>query len=108
MCRGCGTATISESQRARFHATFKKRPDLFDPTLPYEQHSGKLAPLWPQVTIAAKGVAEHIVPRSQGGRTTIADLTNVCAACNYSRGDTSMYAAGVADYDRPAEEFAQP
>ena len=45
------------------------------------------APLWSRrILIAAKGVADHIVPWSHGGPSHIDNLVNVCAACNYSRG----------------------
>ena len=105
ICRGCGSPTISHSQRAGLHTSFKKFDDLFNLEPRYQQHNRIWAALWPQVTIAAKGVAEHIIPRSQGGRTSVANLTNACAACNYSRGDTSMDATGVAAYDRPPDEL---
>jgi hypothetical protein len=105
VCRGCGTATISHTQRTRLHRTFKKRPDLFRIDVPYSQYNKVPALLWPQITIAAKGVAEHVVARSHGGPTAPTNLTNVCAGCNYTRGNNSMDAAGIAAYDRPAEEL---
>jgi hypothetical protein len=37
--------------------------------------------------------------------TAPTNLTNVCAGCNYTRGNNSMDAAGIAEYDRPAEEL---
>ena len=99
LCRGCGTPTISHAQRSRLHASFKKT-GLFDLEPSYAQHHGVRSALWPQVTIAGKGAAEHVIPWSLGGLTSIGNLTNACAACNYSRGNTSMDAMGVAAYDR--------
>lgn len=98
LCTGCGTTTISHSQRAKLHAAFRRHGDLFGPFPTRDQRNGAKVACWPQVTIAAKGVAEHINPWSQGGATNAGNLTNACAACNYSRGDTSMDLAGVAAY----------
>ena len=103
-CTGCGIATISHAQRDRLHRVMKKNLGLFNMEPTYEQHNGKQAPLWNIVTIAAKGVAEHVVPRCQGGPTTVANLTNACAGCNYSRGDIPLEAMRVAAYERPQSE----
>ena len=103
-CGGCGTPTISHSQRDRLHRKMKNSSIRFDMTPTYVQHDGKHAPLWNQATIAAKGVADHVVARSQGGQTIVANLTNTCAGCNYSKGDVPLEAMRVADYRRPAAE----
>ncbi|MGH9270385.1 MAG: HNH endonuclease [Ilumatobacteraceae bacterium] len=107
VCSGCGTLTISDAQRTRLHHAMR-RSALFDLEKTYAQYHGKVAPLWREVTIAAKGVAEHIVPRSQGGRTDVSNLTNCCSACNYGRSDTSLTAARIAAYRRPASEIVTP
>lgn len=83
-CRGCGTATISPAQRNRLHKHLKSGAGLFDVDGIHRQHNGVEAPLWPQVTIAAKAVAEHVVPRCHGGPTDPSNLTNACSGCNYS------------------------
>ena len=103
-CQSCGTATISQRQYRRLRTTLRIRPDLFDLTPMYSQASGRGAPLWSnRVLIAAKGVADHVVAWSQGGRTEPANLANVCAGCNYSRGDTSLDVVGVAAYRTTAD-----
>ena len=104
-CRGCGTATISHGQRQRLHKVLKSGADGFNVEGVHHQQNGVDALLWPQVTIAAKGVAEHVVPRSQGGPTDPSNLTNACAGCNYARGDTSLEATGVVAYNRPPSEM---
>lgn len=104
-CNGCGAPTISHSQRLLLHREMKAHPNKFDLTPTYSQHNGVIAPLWPQVTIAAKGVAEHVEAWSTGGLTDPSNLTNCCSGCNYARNDTSMDALGSAAYDRPRSEI---
>ena len=104
-CRGCGTATISHGQRQRLHKVLKSGVSGFNVAGVHRQRNGVDALLWPQVTIAAKGVAEHVVPRCQGGPTDPSNLTNACAGCNYARGDTSLDATGVVAYERPPSEM---
>lgn len=104
-CNGCGTPTISVNQRKRLHALMKSNPSSFDLTPTRRQFSGNVAPLWDSVTIAAKGVADHIVPRCQGGRTDPSNLTNSCSGCNYSRLHATMDSMGVQAYDRPDTEL---
>lgn len=104
-CRGCGTATISPGQRQRLHKVLRSGVGGFNVEGVHHQQNRVDALLWPQVTIAAKGVAEHVVPRCQGGRTDPGNLTNACAGCNYARGDTSLDATGVVAYDRPPSEM---
>jgi hypothetical protein len=98
-CQSCGTATVSERQYKRLRSTLRSHPELFDLTPQYRQVSGTMAPLWSnRVLIAAKGVADHVVAWSEGGRTEPTNLANVCAGCNYSRGDSSLDVVGVAAY----------
>lgn len=98
-CRSCGAATISEGQYGRLRKILAANPDVFDLLPTYRQVSGKEAPLWSaRVLIAAKGVADHVVPWSLGGASTSDNLANVCASCNYSRGDTSLDVVRVAAY----------
>jgi len=104
MCNGCGMLTISDSQRRKLHRTMERHQELFDLSPMYLQTTGKQAALWPIMTIVAKGVAEHVIPRSRGGATEISNLTNCCACCNYTRGDTCLSAMGAPAYDRPDEE----
>lgn len=104
VCRGCGTPTISHAQRKTLHSALKDAQFGFDTTKTYVQHHGKIGTLWEQLTIAARGVAEHVVPWSQGGPTSVANLTNACAGCNYARSDISLDEAGIAAYDQPAVE----
>ena len=105
-CNGCGTPTISHRQRERLHRTMKSNRDRFDLAPTYIQYNGVVAPLWGGMTLAAKGVAEHVTPRSQGGQTNPGNLTNCCFACNYARGDRSMDTMGTASYDRPPSELS--
>ena len=105
-CNGCGTPTISVKQRRHLHALMKANPSSFDLTPTYRQHSGRYAPLWNNsITIAAKGVADHVVPRCQGGRTDPSNLTNVCSGCNNSRQHATIDSMGVQAYDRPDTEL---
>ena len=104
-CNGCGMLTVSDSQRSKLHRTMEKHPDLFDLSPTYEQANGKAAPLWNIMTIIAKGVAEHVVPRSRGGATDTSNLTNCCSCCNYTRGDTSLDLMGAPAYRRPPVEL---
>ena len=98
-CQSCGTATVSERQYKRIGNTLRSQPDLFDLTPEYRQTNGKMASLWSnRVLIAAKGVADHVIAWSQGGRTEAMNLANVCSACKYSRGDASLDLIGVATY----------
>jgi HNH endonuclease len=92
-------------QREWLHAVINSNPHQFNITPNYAQHDGTEAPLWPTVTIAAKGVAEHIVGWAQGGRTDASNLTNACSACNYRRNDTSIDAIGAPAYTRRASEL---
>ena len=99
VCQSCRTVTISQRQYKALRITMPAHPDLFDLALVYTQTNRKVAPLWSnRVLIAAKGVADHIVPWSQGGRTTADNLANACAGCNYSRNDSSLDVIGVARY----------
>ena len=107
-CNGCGLPTISPRQRRQLHVLLKAAGGPARLTETYEQQNGKPAPLWPVVTIAAKGVAEHVIARSQGGPTDPSNLTNSCAGCNYTRSDSCMHSAGVAAYRRPLEEINWP
>ena len=98
-CQSCGTATISERQYQTLRRTVAAHPAVFDLTPTYLQKGGNPAPLWSaRVLIAAKGVADHIVPWCQGGRSTPENVANVCAGCNYSRNDTSLDIVRVAAY----------
>ena len=98
-CQGCGTPTISQSRYNRLRRVLAAHGELFDITPTYRQTNGRTAPLWSnRVLIAAKGVADHEVPWSQGGRTSPENLANVCAGCNYSRHNTSLDVARVAAY----------
>ena len=99
-CNGCGLPTISPRQRRQLHALLQKAGGQARLTEMYDQQNGKPAPLWPVVTIAAKGVAEHVIARSRGGPTGPSNLTNSCAGCNYTRSDSRMHTAGVAGYRR--------
>lgn len=102
MCQSCGTVTVADLQHKRLAKTFRANPDLFDLTPTYVQTNGVPAPLWlNRVLIAAKGVGDHVVAWSRGGRTDTANVANVCAGCNYSRNDSSLDRTGVAAY-RPA------
>ena len=86
-CKGCDTPTISQRQYDRLMKLMAANHDRFDLSPTYPQHNGVRAPLWSRrILIAAKGVADHIVPWSHGGPSHIDNLANVCAACNYSRG----------------------
>lgn len=99
LCRSCGTPTISQRQYERLRRTIRARADLFDTTPTYRQTNGVSAPLWSgRVLIAAKGVADHVVPRSHGGETGPVNLMNVCAACNYSRSNVALDVLGVMSY----------
>lgn len=104
-CNGCGTPTISTEQRRRLHVLMESASSAFDLTPVYRQHSGAEATLWKSITIAAKGVADHIVPWSLGGRTDPSNLTNACSGCNYSRQHATLDSMGVQAYDRPAVEL---
>lgn len=104
-CRGCGSATISPRQRAQMHRAIESTGDLFDVGGVHEQCNGIGVLLWPTVTLVAKAVAEHVVPRSHGGRTNPGNLTNACTGCNNPRGNTSLDALGVVAYDRPSSEL---
>lgn len=99
VCQGCGTSTISQRQYDRIRRVLAAHPEVFDLTPAYAQTNGRDAPLWSnRILIAAKGVADHIVPWSHGGPTSSDNLANVCAACNYSRSNTSLDAVRVAAY----------
>lgn len=99
LCRSCGTPTISQRQYKRLRTTIRDHADLFDTAPTYTQTNGVQASLWSgRVLIAAKGVADHVVPRSLGGKTGAANLMNVCAACNYSRSNVPLDALGVMSY----------
>ena len=103
-------ATVADAQNERVRPLLNRlevagraNADLFDLEPSYTQTNGKEAPIWSsRVLIAAKGVADHIVPWSHTGRTHPANLANVCAGCNYSRSDTSLDTVRVAAYDPPA------
>jgi hypothetical protein len=98
-CQSCGAATVSQRQNRRLRSLLRSNPEAFDLAPEYIQANGRAAPLWSnRVLIAAKGVADHIDAWSHGGRTEPANLANVCAACNYSRGDTSLDRVRVATY----------
>lgn len=98
-CQGCGTATISQRQYDRVRRVLAAHGDEFDLVPNYRQTNGLDAPLWSnRVLIAAKGVADHVMPWSQGGRTSPDNLANVCAGCNYSRHNTSLDVVRVAVY----------
>ncbi len=98
-CSGCGTRTIRHSQRERLHRVMMAHQHLFRREPVYRQYNGVEAPLWPQVTIAAKGVADHVEARSHGGRTTEANLVNVCAGCNYGRNHVALEFFGAPAYE---------
>lgn len=96
-CLACDTPTISQLQYDALRKVLRSGSHLFDLTPTYRQRNGVEAPLWSQrVLIAAKGVADHVIPWSHGGRTSAENLANVCAACNYSRGDGLLHAFRVA------------
>lgn len=98
-CRSCATPTISQRQHDRIKRTLRSHPDVFDLAPSYRQTNGRDAPLWSnRILIAAKGVADHVVPWSHGGRTSPDNLANVCAACNYSRSNTSLDVIRIAAY----------
>ncbi|MEQ8436535.1 MAG: HNH endonuclease signature motif containing protein [Ilumatobacter fluminis] len=99
LCRGCGTPTISHRRYDRLRKLIATGEFGFDTSPNYVQANGKEAPLWSSRTlIAAKGVADHVQPWSQGGSTTDDNLANVCAGCNYSRSDTSLDVVRVTAY----------
>jgi len=98
-CRSCATPTISQRQHDRIKRTLRANPDVFDLTPSYRQTNSRDAPLWSnRILIASKGVADHVVPWSHGGRTSPDNLANVCAACNYSRSNTSLDDVLIAAY----------
>jgi hypothetical protein len=96
-CTSCGGATIWQRQYDRLLRLLPKYSDLFDLHPLYINTKGRAVPLWSaRVLIAAKGVADHMTPRSCGGGTTASNLANVCAAFNYSCSNTSLDAVRVA------------
>lgn len=102
-CRGCGTLTISQRQYARLRDLLPANPNLFNLAPTYERtkkdRTRETVPLWSnRILIASKGVADHITARSHGGLTSPENLANVCYACNYSRGNSSLDDVGVAAY----------
>ncbi|MEQ1873947.1 MAG: HNH endonuclease [Ilumatobacteraceae bacterium] len=98
-CRSCGVVTISQGQHDRLRKVLRTHPTLFDLTPSYPQKSGTVAPLWSsRLLIASKGVADHVSPWSSGGRTSADNMANLCAACNYSRSNTSLDVTRVAAY----------
>lgn len=98
-CRSCATPTISQRQHDQIKRTLRTNQQVFDLLPSYHQTNGREAPLWSsRVLIAAKGVADHVLPWAHGGRTCPDNLANVCAACNYSRSSTSLDVVRVATY----------
>ena len=101
-CLGCGTPTISNRQYDHLRKVLAANDDRFDLTKTYPQYNGVRAPLWSRrILIAAKGVADHIIPWSHGGRSTDDNLANVCAACNYSRSHVGIETVRAKVYDKP-------
>ena len=99
LCKSCSTPTISQRQHDRIGKILRDHTDMFDLTPTFMQTNGKEAPLWSKrILIAAKGVADHIVPRAHGGKISPDNIANVCAACNYSRGNVSLDLMRVAAY----------
>jgi HNH endonuclease len=99
---------VKPSERTQLHRTMQDSADFFDIAQTRVQGDGRAGGLYPVVTIAAKGVAEHVIPWSQGGRTGPSNLTNCCAGCNYTRLDASLDAMSVATYRRPPSERDSP
>lgn len=99
VCQSSGTPTVSQRHYDQLKRVLPAHPDLFDLSPTYRQTTGRNAPLWRErVALPAKGVADHVIPWAHGGRTAPHNLVNVCAACNYSRNDTSLDVIRVAAY----------
>jgi hypothetical protein len=93
-CTFCGGRAVPRSILVAVH-------DVFPDAVPYNQHyaRGKIHPVfW-----ALAPEADHVIPHSRGGLTTLENLTTLHAACNTRKADALAHDLPVSRL-APADE----
>lgn len=56
------------------------------------------------IVLVSRAVADHVIPESLGGPTTLTNLVTSCYPCNFSKSSHSLYELGLTDpYGRPPQ-----
>ncbi len=89
-CRFCGCRVVRPDARKRMMALL---PGAITWRNAYGDHPA---------LFVLNGCADHVVPHSLGGASTLENLVTTCAPCNYGRGDMLLEEVGLLDpRDRP-------
>ena len=84
-CRFCGCRVVHPEARNRLQRLL---PGVFRWTGLYGDHAG---------FYVLSGVADHVLPYSRGGSTTLENLVTCCQPCNYGRGSDLLEPLGLSD-----------
>jgi len=98
-CLSCRTVTNRTSKHQKLRRLFRSNSDGFNLAPTYVNTKGAEVPLWSErILIAAKGTPDHVVAASRGGLATPDNLVNVCAACQFARGNWTLDDLSIPTY----------
>lgn len=86
-CLYCGVDVLLADDQKRLHAVVGD--DVFAMGRTNLTRSGAM--------IATRATADHVIPRSQGGKTTIGNLVTACWPCQFGKAEFSPQQLGLED-----------